>query len=341
MLPYPFKLRKLRQMVIMATLVSSVISVRAQTRSGATMNFLDVPQATRLVGMGGLHVSPGVSGASLVFHNPSAVADSIAGDISLGVTPVTEGIKYANVAYAHKVDRVGCFTVGLLYAGYGNFIRTDETGAELGQFTANEGALYLSYVRSLAPWLRLGATFKPIYSKMADYTAFALAMDMGATVSFADGRFNAAVTISNAGAVVKRYSDDDDSKPLPFDVKAGLSYKPLHAPFRILLTVKDLAQWDLSPMQDKSLNVGDNILRHVLVGLEFVPVKAFYFSMGYDHRRRRELTDSDAGGMAGFAWGAGLHVAKIDIQYAHCRYHVAGSLNSITLATNWRRWAKR
>ena len=44
--------------------------------------------------------------------------------------------------------------------------------------------------------------------------------------------------------------------------------------------------------------------------------------------------------MAGFAWGAGLNVAKISVQYAHNRYHEAGSLNSITLSTNWRRWIR-
>ncbi|MBQ2321175.1 MAG: type IX secretion system protein PorQ [Bacteroidales bacterium] len=327
-------------MAMAMQVVGLTLSV-AQTRTGAEMGFLDVPQVSRLVGSGGMHIAPGVSSSSLVFHNPSAVADSVGGEISLSVTPVTEGVKYASAAYAFNRDGVGTFAAGLVYAGYGDFERRDETGAEMGQFAANEGALYLSFARTLAPWLRLGATIKPIYSKLADYTAFAIAMDMGATFSFSDGRFNVGVTLNNAGGMIKKYSDDETSRPLPLDVKAGILYKPLHAPFRIMLTVKDLAQWDLSPERDKSLNVGDNIMRHTIIGLEFVPVRAFYVAMGYDHRRRKELTNSDAGGMAGFAWGAGLHVAKIDVQYAHCRYHVAGSLNSITLATNWRRWAKR
>lgn len=327
--------------IAMSSQLICLADCAAQARMGAEMGFLDVPQVSRLVGSGGMHIAPGVSSSSLIFHNPSSVADSVGGEISLSVMPVTEGIKYASAAYAFNVGGVGNFAAGLLYAGYGDFVRRDETGAEMGQFVANEGALYLSYAKTLAPWLRLGATFKPIYSKMADYTAFAIAMDMGATLSFVEGRLNVAVTVNNAGGVVKKYSEDEASRPLPIDVKAGLSYKPLHAPFRVLLTVKDLTQWDLSPKRDKSLNVGDNILRHTLIGLEFVPVRAFYVTMGYDHRRRRELTASDAGGMAGFAWGAGLHVAKIDIQYAHCRYHVSGSLNSITIATNWRRWVKR
>lgn len=325
-----------------ATAICAVAaSAAAQTRTGATMGFLDIPQATRLVGAGGMHVAPGTSSSSLVFHNPSAVSDSAGGDISLNITPVTEGIKYASASYSHNAGGIGTFSVGVVYAGYGDFVRTDDTGAELGQFSANEGALYAGYTRQLAPWLRLGASFKPVFSKMADYTSFALAMDMGATFSFAQGRLNTSVVVRNAGGIVKRYSADSAAKPLPLDVKVGLCYKPEHAPFRLFLTLKDLTQWDLSTRRDKSLNAGDNILRHTLVGLEFVPVRAFYASVGYDHRRRREMVDTEAGGMAGISWGLGLHVAKIDIQYAHSRYHAAGSLNSITLATNWRRWIGR
>lgn len=323
-----------------AGVIMTAPTALCQTRTGAAMEFLDVPQVSRLVGGGGMHVAPGVSSSALIFHNPAAVTDSAGGDVALNVSPVTEGIKYASVACSHNVSGIGTFSAGFLYAGYGDLTRTDEQGNELGKFTANEGALLLSFSKPLAPWLRLGATIKPIYSRMADYTSFALAMDMGATFHFANGRFCTAVTIRNAGAVVKKYTEDDATKPLPIDVKVGIAYKAEHAPFRFLLTIKDLTQWDLSPLQDKSLNAGDNLLRHMLIGFEFIPVRAFYFSMGYDHRKRRELTDSDAGGMAGVSWGAGLHVAKIDIQYAHSRYHVAGSLNSITLATNWRRWMR-
>ncbi len=303
------------------------------------MEFLDVPQVTRLIGSGGMHATTGVSTPSMVFHNPAAVADTVSGTVSLTISPVTEGIKYASGAYTFTLNNIGCLTGGLLYAGYGDFTRTDEQGNEMGQFTANEGALYLSYSREMAPWLRLGATFKPIYSKMADYSSFALAMDFGADFSFADGRLKTALSIRNIGAVVKKYSEEDTRSSLPADIKIGFAYKAEHAPFRIMITLKDLTDWDIAA-NGKKLNVGDNILRHTLIGLEFTPVKAFYFAFGYDQRTRRDQISSESGGMAGFSWGAGLHVAKIDIQYSHSRYHSAGSLNSITLATNWRKWVK-
>lgn len=311
----------------------------AQTRSGAAMEFLDVPQVTRLSGSGGMHVTSGESTPAMVFHNPACVADSASGVVGLSIAPVTEGIFYASTAYSYDLANVGTLTAGLVYANYGDFERTDIEGTELGTFSAHETAVYLSISRQMAPWLRLGATIKPAFSKMADELAVGLAMDFGADFSFADNRMQVGAVIRNAGGVVKTYTPGDTRKSLPLDVKVSFVYKPEHAPFRVLFTVKDLTEWDLSTTS-KKINAGDNILRHTLIGLEFVPLKAFYCSVGYDQRKRREMTDSEAGGMAGITWGAGLNIAKISIQYSHSRYHEAGVLNSITLSTNWRKWVK-
>lgn len=326
--------------ILALTALAIPLLTHAQTRTAPTMAFLDIPQSTRLVGLGGLHTLSGTTSSNLIFHNPSAITDTTAGEISLNITPITNGIKYTSAAYTHHINQLGNFSIGLLCALYGNFNQTDQNANNIGQFSAHETAIYLSYARQLSPHLRLGATLKPIYSKMADQTAIAIAIDMGATLSLANGQLNTALSINNAGALIKPYTNNNNHAPLPFDIKTSISYKPQHAPFRILLTLKDITQWDLSPAHDKTLNPADNLLRHILIGLEFIPVRAFYFTIGYDHRQRRELTDTDTGGMAGFAWGAGLNIAKINIQYAHARYHAAGSLNSITIATNWRRWAK-
>lgn len=304
------------------------------------MEFLDVPQVTRLAGDGGMHVANGETCPAMVFHNPACVADSASGIVGLTVAPVVDGIFYASTAYSYHLQNVGTLTAGLLYANYGDFERTDIEGTEQGTFKAQETALYLSISKNMAPWLSLGATVKPVFSRMAENTAVAIAMDLGADLNFADGRMKVGAVVRNAGAVVKRYTPDDTRKSLPLDVKVSFTYKPEHAPFRVLLTAKDLTDWDLST-SGKKIDAGDNIMRHLLLGLEFVPFKAFYCSVGYDQRKRREMTDSEAGGMAGITWGAGLNIAKISIQYSHSRYHEAGSLNSITLSTNWRKWVKK
>lgn len=331
---------QIHRTLAIAAMALALTQSAGQTAKGSAMTFLETPQSSRLVAAGGMHVTCGVGSSSMVFHNPACIADTIDGRIDLSIAPVTEGIKFASGAYTHNVSGIGTLTCGLLYAGYGDFIRADEDGQELGTFTANEWALYLSYSRQMTPWLRLGATLKPIFSHLEDDSSFGIAMDFGANGTFADGRFQTGLTIRNAGGVLKKFTTGGIRGKLPFDVQLGLSYKAEHAPFRFYLTLKDLTEWNLSPNSDK-LHWGDNLMRHTLIGLEFSPVKVFYFAVGYDQRKRRELTASEAGGMAGFSWGAGIRVAKIDIQYAHNRYHAAGSLNTITISANWRRLTGR
>lgn len=312
----------------------------SQTRSGGAMEFLDVPQVTRLSGAGGMHASSSESCPAMIFHNPACVSDSANGIVVFTVSPVTEGIFYASTAYSYQIQRIGTLSAGLLFANYGQFDRTDADGVESGDFRAHETSLYISLSKEFAPWLSLGATFKPAFGRMADNTSAAIAMDFGADLTFASGRMKVGAVVRNAGAVIKKYTPDDTRKSLPTDIKLTFAYKAEHAPFRFLFTLKDLTEWDLSTYGTK-IDVGDNILRHTLIGIEFAPVKAFYFSVGYDHRKRKEMTDSGAGGLAGMSWGTGINIAKISIQYSHNRYHKAGSLNSITLSTNWRKWVKQ
>ena len=326
---------------ILGIATASAIPLHAQIRAGGAMEFVDVATDTRLVASGGLHAT-GVSGTpSQMFHNPALIADSIVGAIDMSISPVGGGIKYASGSYVIGTKTgIGTFTGGIQYAGYGEFTRTDEDGYEIGTFRANEVALYASVSRSMSPRLTLGATIKPMLSTMDTDHAFALAMDFGASITGCDNRLTAALVIRNAGAVVKKYSDDDKHMNLPLDIKVGMTYKAEHAPFRFVLTAKDLLHPDLSVKKGKKLNIGDNILRHTLMGIEFVPVRAFYFAIGYDQRKRRELTDQDAGGLAGISWGCGLKVRKFEVKYAHSRYHVAGSQNSITISSNIRNFKK-
>ncbi len=318
----------------------SLLGCNAQRKPADIMQFLDVPQLSRLVSTGGLHATSPVATAAGTFHNPAVVSDSISGSVDLGIAPVADGIKYISAATAHNVKGLGTFALGIQFAGYGDFVRTDEEGNELGSFGARETAFYLTYCRRMAPCLMLGATLKPMFSTMDNETAIGLALDIGADISGADGRLKAGLVFRNAGGIIKNYSGDESHSKIPFDIRTTVCYKAENAPFRILFTLKDLTKWDLRT-SSKKLNGVDNFFRHTIWGLEFTPVKSFYFGLGYDQRRRRELRSSQTGGMAGISWGLGLKISNIEVQYAHNRYHVAGSLNSITLSTNWRRLSGR
>jgi hypothetical protein len=65
------------------------------------------------------------------------------------------------------------------YINYGSFIEANEYGDILGNFTAAEYSLNLSYSYALDSLISIGATVRPIYSVLERYTSWGIASDFG------------------------------------------------------------------------------------------------------------------------------------------------------------------
>lgn len=329
---------KSRKILLLFAFFAAVECV-AQSRSGNLYEFLDMPTSSRATALGGNQAVLGCDEPGFVFSNPAVLRDTLDGSIGLNVSPMPAGIVCGSAIYARHVEQVkGNVSVGIQYVNYGSFDWTDENGDELGSFNAQDVAVSLTYARSFSPNFTMAATLKPIFSRLHDYGSFGLAMDMGATYVSDNDRFRAGVVVRNVGAQIKRYDSEEHDEHLNTDMRIGLSFRPEHAPFRVALTLKDIFHWDLSVNRYHPISFGDNLMRHLLLGVEFVPVKSFFVGFGYNQRVRKENRDASTGGAAGFSWGCGFRVARIDISYARAKYHLAGSSNSITISTNLNRF---
>lgn len=311
----------------------------AQGRYGNAYEFLDLPTTARQTAVGGAHAVMGAEEAGFVFHNPAILRDTLNKSVSLNMTPIAGGIFHGSVAYAHHDSRIGTMSAGVQYINYGSFDWTTDDEQILGTFNAQEVALYLSVARRMTPGWTLGVTVKPIFSKFEQYNSLGLAMDMGAMYRGENRRFTFGVVLRNVGGQIKTYHSDSNHESLYTDMRLGISYKPEHAPFRFTFTMKDLFHWDLSTNKDKELHWGDNLMRHVVLGAEFMPIRNFFVAVGYDQRKRRELRDNY--GAAGISWGFGLRVFKIDVAYACGKYHMAGAQNSISISSNLNRFLNK
>jgi hypothetical protein len=311
-------------------------SVDAQGRAGNAYEFLDLPTTARQTAIGGAQSVLGTDESGFVFHNPAILRDTLNKSIAINITPIAAGILHGSLAYAHHHDKIGTMSAGVQYVNYGTFDWTDELEQELGSFTAQEAALYLSVARQMTPRLTLAATVKPIFSKYEQYSSVGLAMDMGAMYRSADNHFAVGIVLKNVGGQIKTYHTEAHHESLNTDLRIGMTYKPEHAPFRVTMTMQDLFHWNMSTNRDNKIHWGDNIMRHLVIGAEFTPIRNFFVAMGYDQRKRRELRDNV--GAAGLSWGFGLRVFKIDIAYACGKYHKAGAQNSISISTNLNRF---
>jgi hypothetical protein len=145
--------------------------------------------------------------------------------------------------------------------------------------------------------------------------------------------------LKNIGVEVTTYAGEPRQK-LPFEIQAGVSQKLSHAPLRFSLTLRHLEKYDLTYEYSDTTSAKnylqsseflENIMRHVIFGIELIPNKNFYLSAGYNYQRRKELQVESKTSMVGFSWGFGINTSWLNIEFGRATYHLAGASNNVSL----------
>lgn len=313
----------------------------AQQGGSYTYDFLTLPNSARIGALGGNQVGMADDDVNLVFNNPAVLSSDLNTDLTFNYVPYVSDINISYAGYAHHIENVGTFGIGIHTIGYGSFDRADEDGNLQGTFSAAEYAIQLSYAKVLSPKLRIGVSLKPIISNFEQYNSFGMAADIGLMYKSTNELFSAGLVAKNLGSQITTYNQTYE--PIPTDIQLGISKKLAHAPFRLVLTAQNLLDWNMrykvyDGSGDEVENAGNNgngfdqIMRHMVWGVEFVPSKNFFVDFGYNHRRRKELAIESKMSTAGFSWGFGFKVYKFRFAYGSARYHLAGSSNHFSLS---------
>ena len=223
----------------------------------------------------------------------------------------------------------------------------DPLGNNIGSFSAGEYSLVLGTSYKMDSLWSFGANLKTIYANIDNYYSIGVATDFAVTYNKPVKRFVAAAIIKNIGTQLHTFTDGNREK-FPFEMQVSISKRPQHAPFRFSLVYENLQKWDLTYVnpnatlvtdpitgeiiEEKKFVFGDQLMRHLVFGTEFLLSENFNFRMGYNYRRRQELKLQDKPAMAGISFGLGIKVKRIDISYARAIYHAAGPANHFTFA---------
>lgn len=329
----------------------------AQVSGKGTYQFLNLPTSARTTALGGKLGALDESDLSTVFQNPSLLDSTMHNHLSLSYVGYYAGITYGAFSYAREYNKIGAFAVGVQRVGYGSFTRADETGITDGTFTASETAFNFSYSRIIDTCFSVGITLKPIYSHLDRYKSWGVAADIAGSYHSNNGLFAAGIVFKNIGTMIKLYTPET-REPLPFEIIAGISKKLAHAPFRFVITLQQLQNYDLyykpDTFTDESVfddtentstnlatKIGREFISHVIVGAEFVPVRNFYLRFGYNYQRRNELKIQEKVSTVGFSWGIGIKISKFHINYSRATYHLAGSTNHFAISTDLDNFFKR
>ena len=327
------------------------IATSAQIGGSHTYQFLSLPNSARIAALGGNFLAIKDDDITLAIANPSLITKDMNNKLALSYINYYADVNYGFAAYSHSFNKIGSFVTSLQYIDYGSFTQADVTGETYGTFKAGEYAFNIGWGKSLDSNFSIGSNFKTILSSLETYSSFGIAVDVAASYQSKNKRFVTSLLLKNIGRQLSYYTEGN-RESLPFEIQLGFSEKLKHAPFRFSLLLNHLENWDLTyedplnpsikidPLtkevieKSKFSKFGDNLMRHAVFGVEFIPSNSFNIRFGYNYQRRQEMKVESALSTVGFSWGFGFRVSKFYFSYAHVIQHLAGSSNFFTIATN-------
>lgn len=339
----------MKKLVLAVIVVITSFATFAQNGGEKAYKFLNIPTSARISALGGFNVSHIDGDLSFVNANPAMLTADMHNQFVLSYTNYVSDVNLGYAIYARNFEKAGIFSAGIQYLNYGRFYNTNEYGEVLGKFNAADYTINVSYAYPLKNF-NFGGTLKTIVSDYWEANSFGMAVDLGATYKDTASLFSAGMAIKNLGFQIKRYTKGV-RESLPIDVQLGITKRFKHAPFSLSLTAIDLVNWSLryesslrtsyessEEVKENFFNklghVGDEIMRHFVIGADINIKNVFYISLGFNYRRRMEMALENKGKIVGFSGGFGLCLKKFSLEYSYSSYHVAGSVNYVSLKIN-------
>jgi hypothetical protein len=328
-------LKDMRYLALTLILIATLLPVRGQTGGDNTYEFLNLNPSAFASATGGITVSQGHGDLSLPYFNPALLEGSMNNDISLSFSTWLAGIRYGYAAYARDTENRGTFAAGVSFISYGTFTEADIAGNITGSFAAAEYAFNLVWSYRIDSSFTIGMNLKPVLSHLERYFSAGICVDIGATYHNERLLLDAGLVIRNAGFQLKSYTGNG-GEPLPFEIVAGATKRLAHAPFAFSLTVRHLEKPDMTYDYITTDDItegglGENILRHVVLGVEILPADSFWIGAGLNYQRRAEMRTEQRAGLSGFSAGFGFRTKTFDLSFGHDAIHPAGGSNHLTL----------
>jgi len=289
-------------------------SIAGASSGTAGYEFLRTHLGARPSAMAGAFVSmPGDIHA--IYFNPAGLAP-IANRLA-SATYLNHVLDFNSgfIAYTQPIRRLGQLGIGINYMNYGDFEQTDERGNRLGSFGAGSFAIQSALGRSITENLMAGISAKFVYSAIDEYTATAIAFDLGLIykLPFIED-MNVGIGIFNAGATINAFMDHKD--PLPLNFVVGFSKKLAHLPLEYCLAANKYSDDDIQ----------------FSAGGEFTLSEGVYLRIGYNSLGRDMKIGADGDKFAGISLGLGFQWHQMLFDYGLSSFGAIGYLNRATFS---------
>ena len=308
----------MRKVFVFAAIAFLSTSLFAQS----TYEFLKLDTSPRAAALAGSYVANN-DDPNVIFYNPAGINLLNGTPVSFSFLKYLMDINVASLAISKNYEGIGRFGAAVDYINYGTFTKADESGNNLGTFSAGEMALIIGYGNQLDDNFYYGANVKFIYSSIAGISSSAAAVDLGLHYAIPDERWNFGFSILNLGSQIKSYFATRED--LPIDMRLGFSKELEKLPFRFF--------WSFNQMADNESSFAKHF-SHVTAGGEFKLGKSLRLRLGYDSQKRKDLKIGTTTGLTGFSLGFGFIIKNYNVDYSFSSLGSIGSLHRFGISTN-------
>lgn len=317
-------------------------SLNCFAQEGASAySFLEVPSSSHAFALGGTNITVIDDDINLMEQNPALLGPEIDMQVGFNYMHYLGASNFAGVRYGMAAGDRGAWSIGIQYLGYGTMSQTEADGTVVGTFSPQDVVFSGMYAHDFTDRLRGGINVKMIYSSYEQYSAFAMATDLGLNYYDPDHDMSLSLVLKNLGGQIKRFDNDYDR--LPFDIQLGWMQRLGSSPFQLSITAWHLNKWNLPyyDMEDNGSEIRvlkqsfmSNLFRHLVFGLQYAPSDKFYIALGYNYKTRTDMSTYNRNILSGFSIGAGLKVKSFALGVAYAQPHKSGSSIMLNLSTN-------
>lgn len=305
-------------------------------------SFLDVSSATHALALGGNAIAAAGPDPMMVDQNPALLGPEVERVAALSYMRYFGSANFMAARYAMAAGERGAWAAGIRYLDYGSIDGYATDGSYTGSFKPQDIAVEGTYSHDFTDRLRGGINAKFIYSNYEEYTAMALAADLGLNYYNEEKDLSLALVVKNAGGQIKRFNEEYDH--LPFDVQLGYMQGLANGPFSLSITAHHLTHWKL-PYYKHDTNSGSDtateeeeykfiptFFRHLTFGLQYSPSDRFYVALGYNYKTRGDMATYQRNILSGFSLGLGLNVKDFAIGVSFSQPHKSATTLGLNLA---------
>ncbi len=327
-------------LLILASVLSSA-GLSAQDGSTA-YNYLNITSSARIYGLGGVNISTVEDELSTADQNPGLLGFEMDNQVMVDYMRYLGNSNFAGVKYAHAVGERGAWAAGIRYFGYGEMKAADATGVITGTFSPKDLNFSGTFSYDITSRLRGGISLKLLYSAYEEYSAFAVATDLGINYFDPDTDWSFSAVVANLGGQLKKFHENYDR--LPIDVRLGATKGFSSVPIRVSVTLWNLTKWKLpyydsgddtsSEPFEKKESFGSNLFRHMVFGVDFVPSDRFFVALGYNYKTRTDMSTYKRSFLSGFSLAAGMNVSRFNFSLAFGQPHSGATTLMFNLNMN-------